>query len=125
MATYHCDGCQLAVINGVPAHETGCYESYYIKTASGRIYHDYDLISLDVWGDSEDGWEVNDAYTTGDVLRLPEDWTMPELIRALKRINRLSKWVKASSFEDTSHIPEDIYLDHRPTGEPIYQLRRK
>lgn len=87
---------------------------------------DYDLISLDVWGNSKDGWEVNAAYTTGDIIRLPEDWTMVQLIRALKRIGRLHKWVKASSFEDTSHVPEDIYLDHRPTGlQPIYQLERK
>jgi hypothetical protein len=33
----------------------------------------YEVISYDVWGNSRDGFEVNQAFHTGDYIELPDD----------------------------------------------------
>jgi hypothetical protein len=33
----------------------------------------YEIINYDVWGNSHDGFEVNQAFHTGDYIELPEN----------------------------------------------------
>lgn len=61
----------------------------------------YELVDYDVWGNAEDGYDVNDAYKTGEIITMTNDATDTDIIEYLKNIGYLND--KANS--------ENIYID--------------
>lgn len=81
------------------------------------------LWSLDVLGNDDDGYEVNDRCCLDRAFELPEDATDAQIVNALRENHYLSGWVK------TSHIEiggDDLVIDvdWAKTGRPLFTLER-
>lgn len=87
---------------------------------------EWDVISLDVWGNAQDGFEINDMRRAGTVM-LPKDATKAQIVRAMKRENWLKSSVRSARIE-VDDFGDDEYgqiaLEDSKTGEPIYHLKR-
>ncbi len=85
---------------------------------------EYELIEYDVWGNARDGYEVNQAFTTGQFYDIDPDWSNEQLIKYLKSEGLLKKSVRKRSIK----IDGDkyaLYFTHTPTGRPGFELRLK
>lgn len=79
---------------------------------------------FDVWGNAEDGWEVNDQSMEFDDLYIADDATDEELIAYLKSINYLSEYVQLGKdvvIEDNGDMIEIFKADDLM---PICRLQR-
>lgn len=77
----------------------------------------YQWIYYDVWGNPEDGWEVNAAYTTYGIYTFPEDITDERVIKTIFE-------------EDSDQVELDPHGDsmtyvflQKEDGKPIGELR--
>lgn len=74
--------------------------------------------SLDVLGNPEDGFEVNDRCKVGS-LELPDDATDKQVIKGMVSQGYLtSARFKFDVDGDDVHID----IDHGPTGRPLFSL---
>lgn len=78
----------------------------------------YRWITYDVWGNSEDGYEVNAAYSTYSVWRFDKDVTDETVIKAVFE-------------EDADQVEIDPHCDEygfvflaKEDGKPLGELRR-
>jgi hypothetical protein len=81
----------------------------------------WDVYSLDVWGNEEDGYEVNDRSKIGTVA-LPPDYTDEYLLKTLKAeglINYSKKHLRHIEIEGDDF---SISIDYK--GRPMFQLER-
>jgi len=114
-----CDSCQSTAINGIACHENGCtgLMTYQYR---GKTYIKYAVYSLDVWGNTREGFEVNNRSKCASVM-IPYDSNDKQIIRALKQNGLLNSKCRFNSFK----IDGDqglLMVDARKTSEPIYQL---
>ena len=72
----------------------------------------YEIISYDVWGNSRDGWTVNQAFHTGRYVEIPEYATD-------RLINRR---VGARGVVWSGEFPYSLYGENK-SGKPILELR--
>lgn len=79
----------------------------------------YEIISYDVWGNNEDGYEVNNKFTTGITLEIEETESNEKIIKMLKDLNYLNKLIKfvVSDQSDENNIYIDLASDYRPICE--------
>ena len=75
-------------------------------------------ISYDVWGNQEDGWEVNAAYTTSVVYRLSEDASDEAILKTIWQDDADKVELEWLSENDT------IFFTAKKTGEPLGEIRR-
>lgn len=83
-------------------------------------YNTYDLIDyFDVWGNEEDGWEVNNQCKV-DEITISDDVTDEEILKYLKDIGYLK--LDASCYEI---VGEQEMMDILSVvdGYPLYSLR--
>lgn len=82
----------------------------------------YQLVNyFDVWGNAEDGWEVNNMCIEEENLWLDDDCTDKEIADYLVKIGYLTTSdMRRLVFEDLGEITE-IY--ERKGMKPIYSLR--
>lgn len=78
--------------------------------------------SYDVWGNAEDGYDVNQVFKTSDTVELPDGLNDAELFAHLVQCGFLSgKDIKAELFETDHNVScEDVIYfsyDGRPEGE--------
>ncbi len=73
-----------------------------------RIYR------YDVWGNEEDGYEVNDTYRTSEIYELCANWTDKQVIAAIEGRGIEISW-----------LDEDTCLISTKTGKPLGELRRE
>lgn len=79
----------------------------------------YEWLVYDVWGNENDGWDVNGAYRTGLTLYITEATTDDEIIVQLFDKDAIAK------VEIDPHSPErSIYLRVRATMRPLGELRQ-
>lgn len=116
-----CTQCNAAAINGAPCHEQGC-NHFFTFTRLKRDYYQYNVYSLDVWGNRKDGYEVNDRCKVGSVM-IPAECTDRQIIKALKVAGflRSSCWYKSFTVggDDNRHIDIDWRIDG---DRPLLQL---
>lgn len=56
-----------------------------------ETYRRYRLVNyFDVWGNPEDGWQVNNLCVETDGLEFPDDWDEKEILRYLKNTGWLT-----------------------------------
>jgi len=94
-----------------------------IKIAQGET-QTYKVISLDVWGNQREGFEVNAAYYTGLEVDLPEYATDEEIIQQLKSVGYLKKGLHTKSFQIDGEPDFTMYVDHQKFG-PVCHLENK
>jgi hypothetical protein len=75
-------------------------------------------ISYDVWGNSDDGWEVNAAYTTSIVYRLPPEADDKTILKTVWSDDSDEVEIECHSTEDT------IYFVTKRDRLPLGEIRR-
>jgi len=75
-------------------------------------------ISYDVWGNSDDGWEVNAAYSTDTVYRLPPEAKDKTILKTVWSDDSDEVEIESYSSEDT------IYFVSKDYGQPLGEIRR-
>jgi hypothetical protein len=81
------------------------------------------VLSLDVWGNARDGYEVNAAYTTTRTVKLPPSATDDEVIACLKMDGEITKPVRRRFVEVQDFGDDMIGIDYR--GRPEIQLQKE
>jgi len=91
----------------------------------------WEVIWLDVWGNAEEGFEVNDAHHTGRFVELPPEVAMgiteeeeQQLVDILIAAGELRRDVKAHQIEVEDLGENDIGINDAETREPLFQLQR-
>lgn len=70
----------------------------------------------------ECGYEVNDAHYTGQEVELPEEYTLLDIVKALKTAEVCGKKVQRRWLDiDNEHM--DIYIRQRSNGKWLWELR--
>lgn len=81
----------------------------------------FDILTLDIWGNEHDGYEVNNAFKTGYQIELSEDCTDDDIFKAIKDI---TGWTITPSYYEIENQGDlsMICIDNTFTGEPALQL---
>ena len=81
----------------------------------------YRVFSYDVWGNEEDGWEVNDVWKTWHTVELSPECTDDEVIEELIACGYADPELKKSGIETDG---DDQYITvELPNGYPFCELR--
>ena len=80
----------------------------------------YRLYSYDLWGNSEDGYEVNDVASTGLTYDIPDQASDDEILSIVFEGDK-------GSFEVNGNYccSNTIYIDSVEEGAPAYELRKE
>lgn len=78
----------------------------------------YRLVLLDVRGNEEDGFEVNDVTKTETYIDIKEDATDDEIKSALKD----AEIMEPNGIEVKDSWFPDIFIDDEKTGKPLIKL---
>jgi hypothetical protein len=81
----------------------------------------WEVRSLDVWGNQEDGYEVNQEYAAGHLSfsRYPSE---DAIFKALKRDGFIKAGIKRSQVEIDGAGPDYYDVNDAATGKPIYSV---
>ena len=98
----------------------------------------YDVWSLDVWGNTDEGYSINDRscfsrdvefptthniYNEGTKQEFSDDWpTNKQIIDTLKEIGFLSDDADVSNIDIDGNYEYSLYLEDSTDGYPICQL---
>lgn len=98
----------------------------------------YQVLSLDVWGNAKDGFEINAVYRTNEVVECtavlarynegrPGEFYQYEpldkyVVRALKRAGQLRKGTHVKSLTIDGENDRTLYVEDSRTGEPLWHL---
>lgn len=77
---------------------------------------------LDVWGNQEDGWEVNNRRRVGTLGLLPQDASPTAIYYAMKGNLHLGSNCEPRDIRIETDDDTFISIDDAETGEPLYQL---
>jgi hypothetical protein len=80
----------------------------------------YKVLSCDVQGNSEDGFEVNDYFLQG-TIDLDDDFSDTEIIEALAAEGYIRQ---PKAFGVTDSDENTIYIDLSSDGLPAFELRK-
>jgi hypothetical protein len=75
-------------------------------------------ISYDVWGNENDGWEVNAAYSTSVVYRLPPEASDETILKTVWEDDSNEVEIESYSTEDT------VYFVSKDDSKPLGEIRR-
>ena len=84
--------------------------------------NEYELYSYDVWGNEEDGYEVNDSYKIGKIEL--EDTEDNSIIEALKQFGFLKDHALTSDFTIDGENEYTLYVNGEKNNYPYCELRR-
>lgn len=118
-------GLELATINwGDPdiPERVNIKNLHKIGSLEHNPVYQYELIEYDVWGNEEDGWNVNQAFHAHQYYFVDTRWDDKILIQELKKQGLIKKGVKSNliGIEGDDYA---IYFDYN--GKPEFELRRK
>lgn len=82
----------------------------------------YKIQFLDVWGNEEDGWEVNAAYTSAYEMELGENEQDDSIIDKLFEMELLSEFGKSVAKIWDYSDEFFIVVENGETGEPLFNL---
>jgi len=85
----------------------------------------YKLVSYDVWGNDEDGYEVNDAHFTGDIIELETGMTDEGIIDKLKEEGWVKETVKNDEIRIDGEEEYSLYFVYEPMEYPMFELRNE
>jgi hypothetical protein len=95
----------------------------------------YAIHYYDVWGNTDDGYEVNDVYPSNHTVEIPDTWPDCQIIALLQDRNSHGEpqntygfpendnWM-ASDFIIDGEPEFSLYIEYSITGLPICELRR-
>jgi len=74
----------------------------------------------DVWGNVEDGWEVNDCSQFGENLAISDDWTDDDILDALIDLDILTAY---KDLFIVTNLGEAIEIERKDDNKPLVGLR--
>ena len=80
----------------------------------------YEVIKYDVWGNSTDGYEVNNAFRTNLFINIEGNDTDKDILKKLKEIGFLKNTAKYQCFEIEGELEYSLYIDHISSKNGIY-----
>lgn len=82
---------------------------------------DFQVVEYDVWGNAKDGYEVNGAYVTNNIITIEEEATNEDICDWLRGYlyPGLPKKIIIDGDYDFS-----LYLEAEEDGKPLLELRR-
>ena len=80
----------------------------------------YRLYDYDVWGNENDGYDVNDVFKTNELYKIDANWSDSKLISALKKQGLIKKGIHQSSIEIGG---DDMTITFDYKGKPEFELR--
>lgn len=86
----------------------------------------YHISMLDVWGNKDDGYEVNNVLATGHSVWL-EEYPLDSMtdLSILRRVAAECGFSRTRNLEVSNQSENEIiYIDAKDDGMPIYQLHR-
>ena len=81
----------------------------------------YRIIVLDVWGNEEEGWEVNQWFYTNTYIDIRKDWDNEDLLKELKGACLLRECVTVEMIAIEDGVGR-VFIESASTGEPLYWL---
>lgn len=84
----------------------------------------FEIFGYDVWGNEEDGFEVNDVHSTGRYVKLHEDMDDTDIIDTLKEIDYFGVRYRSDWFTIDGEFDDVLYIILAAKGLPICELRR-
>ena len=81
----------------------------------------YEYISYDVWGNESDGYEVNQAFTTGQYVELDTDLTDAEILVSLIRQDFIPDTICFDAVNIDGEQEYSLYFEYG--GKPEFELR--
>lgn len=84
----------------------------------------YQVYDYDVWGNSKDGFEVNNIFKTPYKVNISEKDTDHQIIGKLKNVFFLQRYAKNSKFRIEGEPDFTLYVVHEPAEYPVCELRR-
>lgn len=82
----------------------------------------YEIIELDVWGNTKDGFVVNDAFNTHRIIEITKSDTDKNILHKVKKhypnIFKTSPHI-ANSYGDEYHI----FINKKSNNRPLLQLQ--
>lgn len=91
--------------------------SKLIGNIEGRPFR---WIYYDVWGNKKDGYEVNNAFRSNEVIMIPDGLGVASLTKHLRKIGFFKKGVRFSDL-DYDGDEHTIYITYK--GKPEGELR--
>ena len=82
----------------------------------------FEVIDYDVWGNEEDGFEVNNKFRTGEKIMLEETMTDNEITKSLIRQGALKQEADGNVDYD-GEFEYTLYLTDSRNSEPIMELQ--
>lgn len=80
----------------------------------------YNVHTLDVWGNSADGYEVNDVYGSVGSIELNKHTSDTEIFQSLTEAG-IVDYGEAALFSVTGAMPYSLFAYY--DGEPVFDLR--
>ena len=81
----------------------------------------HEILALEVWGNEEYGFEINDSISTGIFVDIPEDADDKDALILIREA--LDHDPSAEGYTDNTQCDQDYCFDHAETGEPAYYTR--
>jgi hypothetical protein len=72
----------------------------------------YQVYDYELWGNKEDGFEVNNVFKTPFTVELKLEYTDNTIIRKLKEIGFIKDTAKNSDFEITGETETALYINY-------------
>jgi len=82
----------------------------------------FQMIDYDVWGNSSDGYDVNQAFYTNEFYELDENMPDSEIIKSLKLQGCIKKSCKNHLIDIGGDFDYALYFDYK--GRPEFELRK-
>lgn len=98
------------------------FAAAHLGSTMKKKFRNYEVIGFDVWGNEKDGYEVNDAYHTGDYVTLPLEASDADIIRAVKQAGQVRSNFRTKSFRIDGEPEFALYIEHDRLG-PVCELR--
>lgn len=80
------------------------------------------LYSYDVWGNDEDGFEVNDIFRTSWTVEIPDNATYKEILEIINRDCMVTVGLEIDANTDCSEV---LYLQDSNNGKPECEFRKE
>ena len=82
----------------------------------------YNVQFLDVWGNEEEGWDVNAVYHTTHYLEIGKDDSGASILKQLFDMELLSEHGLKVAKVDNNSTEECIYIYNEVTHEPLFNV---
>lgn len=86
----------------------------------------YEVRTLDVWGNDQDGYEVNDSFSVGYIY-LEEGFSNKDVLNELENENFLCSFNGSLEgyLEKCSFNGDDTYIEIDLDGKPLFNLLKE